>query len=80
MPKATEDQTEKRKIARILARVLFSQSWNAEHPDSTPQERQKAFEEVQTDFRKAARKTLKIMERQGVEMTLRADDTSDSEA
>jgi hypothetical protein len=76
----SEEKTEQRKIARLLAQAIFAQRYSEENPDASNKDRRAAFKEVSSDLIKPARKMLKSLGRSGVEMRLVDKDDDDSDA
>ena len=74
-------------IAKTVARVLWSQQWRAENPDSDAETRRAVWKEVRAEEIKKTRKLIKSLENSGVTMAMvarerkkdKASDTQDDD-
>ncbi len=55
-----------RKLNMTLARVLFSELWNAENPEGSKEDRKAAFKQVQNEYLEKARGLRKKLKKNGV--------------
>ena len=66
-----ETKSERRRIARAIAKVIWDEQWKSANPEGSREARKAEWKEAQSEQVTLTRRALRRLEKQGIQISLR---------